>query len=239
MKTLINRRWELELPDHRSERPGWEWWERERLAMARAMIRPDDYVWEIGAEEGDHAALFASWGAELIVVEPSPEAWPWIRWTFEHNALKTPIVNFVGFCGLTSSVPAEMFGDRTIRELMVVGRMWPDESYELDMVPEHGFRHLNEQTDVTPVLALDDAGSWPADVLSIDVEGAELEVLLGGREFLLQRRPRLLISVHPQFMWDRYKRTRDDLLVYLRHHLNYECEQIALDHEEHWLAVPR
>lgn len=236
--TKINRRWELELPPHRAERPGWDWWERERLAMARAIIRPGDYVYEIGAEEGDHAALFASWGAEMLVFEPSPQAWPWIRWTFMRNELPVPIVNFAGFCGLTSSVPEDSVAKHA-KDLLDAGRVWPHQALDAEMIPEHGFRHLNEQTDSTPVLALDDIGKWPADLLSIDVEGAELEVLLGARAFLLERRPRLLVSVHPQFMWDRYRRTRDDLLVYLQHHVNYECEQIGQDHEEHWLAVPR
>ena len=87
MKTLINRRWELELPDFRATRPGWSWWEHEALKILHAVIRPGDVVWDIGSELGDLAALYASWGARVVLVEPEPTMWPWIRWTFQANGL--------------------------------------------------------------------------------------------------------------------------------------------------------
>jgi hypothetical protein len=79
----INGRWPIKLPEHRArfheERP---WWEAARLADMHA------YTWfwspvrliDIGSEEGDLTALYASWGFEVAFIDPSKA---WIRQTHD------------------------------------------------------------------------------------------------------------------------------------------------------------
>lgn len=228
----VNDRWELNLPDHRADRPEWPWWERERLAAMWAHIRRGDVVWDIGAESGDLSALYATWGAQLVLCEPSPKMWPSIRAIWEANDLPLPLAMWPGF-----------MGDPDDGSALVTTGAWPMWA-DLPLEPEPGFVHLDEQPDdgsgiaVISVDAMVSADIDYPQVLTIDVEGAELQVLKGACGTLATMRPTVFCSVHPQFMWDRYGETSDDLLVYMTHQLGYEAHLLAVDHEQHWMFRP-
>jgi hypothetical protein len=67
------------------------------------------------------------------------------------------------------------------------------------------------------------------------VEGAELLVLRGAKRLLAERRPALLLSVHPWAL-PANGGTKEDLLSFLSDQ-GYVVEVIAVDHEEHWWCV--
>jgi hypothetical protein len=95
--TIINGRWQLMLPEHRAARPEWPVWEKERLAAMHDTIKPGDLVFDCGAEEGDFPALWASWGADVVMIEPNPRVWPNIRAIFHENELEHRVRDwFVG-----------------------------------------------------------------------------------------------------------------------------------------------
>jgi len=230
--TVINRRWPLKLPAHRAREARWDWWERERLAYARAMVRPGDVVWDIGAEEGDMSALWASWGARVVLLEPSPKAWPFIRRTFEANELDPPDACFAGFASdVTDLHPAHLDVDGTL----VDG--WPRCAYD-DGAPEFGFRHLYESRPATPQVRLDDLDAPMPDIVTMDVEGGEYTVLLGAERILAEARPSWLVSVHPEFLRESYGHTVDNVLTCFADH-DYETHLLAVDHEYHYVAKPR
>jgi hypothetical protein len=85
-EVIVNGRWPLTVPDESASTPGWGWWEVERLAAMYACIRPGDVVWEVGAERGYQAALYATWGARLVLVEAQPD-WNGIADVFEANGV--------------------------------------------------------------------------------------------------------------------------------------------------------
>ncbi|HLU95326.1 MAG TPA: FkbM family methyltransferase [Thermobifida alba] len=229
--TWINNRWRLKLPPHQAEMPRWEWWERDRLAYARAMVRPGDVVWDVGAEEGHMSALFASWGARMVLLEPSPKAWPFVRATFEANGLATPEVCFAGFASdVTDLHPEQLDVDGEI----VDG--WPRCAYD-EGIPEFGFRHLYEARPTTPQIRLDDLDAPAPDIVTIDVEGSEYTVLLGAERILTEVRPSWLVSVHPLYLGD-YGHSVENVLTCFADH-DYETHRIAIDHEHHYVAKPR
>lgn len=228
-ETLINDRWRLLLPKHRATRPGWPFWERDALHALWLLIRPGDVVWDIGAEEGDLSALYASWGARVFPIESSARSWPWIKATFEANGYK-PEGYFHGLVGPPPSYRAD--GGFEID--------WPDAAHG-PFVPEAGFTHLNEPPDDLPVVTLDllSADFQPLpNMIVMDIEGAEYRVLLGAEELLHELRPTFAISVHPEFMRDRYGDTPDDLLV-LMELAGYEARYLGFTHEYHWIFKPR
>lgn len=225
-------RWGLMLPDHRADMPQWPWWEKERLQAMWSHIRHGDVVWDIGAESGDLSALFASWGATMVLAEPSAKMWPSIRQCFQANHLPDPVAFWPGFVGNPD------FGG-----FGYVSNDWPEWA-DLPLEADPGFVHLNEQPAEGGISTLSIDAMVMADVpipqvLTIDVEGAELEVLRGGAATLLSMRPTVFCSVHPDFMWDRYGQTSDDLLVLMQEHLHYEAHHLATDHEQHWMFRPK
>lgn len=222
--TLINGRWTLKLPEPRAARAEWvTGWERERLDAMHATIRPDDQVWDIGAEEGDLSCLYALWGAHVTCFEPSPMAWPWIRITFEANGYK-PWACFRGFAS-----------DRTTEDA-VVEAFWPECSYVPNPRADHGFLSIAGEPD-NPHMRLDDWPGSPPNVITMDVEGGELLVLRGAEQVLRKHRPTVFVSVHPEFMWQSYGQSAYDVLGYMMD-LRYRPEFLARDHEDHWVFRP-
>lgn len=214
----------LRLPSHRAIQwlrdPGFE---RERIRTMAQVIKPTDIVFDIGAEQGDMSALFASWVPDggVVLVEPNPLVWPCIRATFEENDLADRVLSFwLGFMG------AEMKpGD--------VGLV-PD---VID--PAAGFLHLAEDEGVTQTvdwLARTGVNRWP-DVITVDVEGAELEVLKGAVLTLKQARPEVFVSVHPRFLAHHFGQRPADVLSFLEGY-GYRCQLLAADHELHYWATP-
>lgn len=244
--TLINGRWTLLLPEHRAARPQWgDWidgagrarhgWEAERLASMHANLRPGDVVYDVGAEEGDLPALWASWGCHVVLAEPNPRVWPNIRFIWRANGLPPPLATWPGFLG---DVDRTVVGERG-PELLDGDTWWPACAGG-PVIGDHGFCNLWERPDLpaTTVDALVASGVPAPDALTIDVEGAELRVLLGAERTLAEHRPLVWVSVHPEFMADGYGDHPAQLHQLLAEH-GYAGEHLATDHEQHWLFAHR
>jgi FkbM family methyltransferase len=61
------------------------------------------------------------------------------------------------------------------------------------------------QTMSVPLVALDDfvyaCGNAPPNIVKMDVEGGEVDVLLGMRRLLAEKRPMLLVAIHGEDQW--------------------------------------
>ena len=231
--TLINEKWSLRLPWYRAERPEWPWWEAARLAAMHHVIEPGMVVYDVGAEEGDLSALYATWGARLVLVEPNPRVWPTIRLTFAANQLETPGW-FVGLCSdVTEDEPPLLDVEEGERD------GWPICACRKPF-PEHGFRHLWEHTVSTPQVTLDDlvarTGLVP-DVVTMDVEGSEGYVVRGALDTLKEFRPVVFISIHPEFMKDLYGEHPLDIHRVMAD-MGYRSWFLATDHEDHFMYLP-
>lgn len=213
---------DLKLPEWR--RAFWKKypeWEKEHIEALLNYISPGDTIIDVGAELGDITALAAQKAGadgEVYAFEPVEKMWPSIRFMFEQNGLKTPHC-FVGFAGQEAKNGGEVVSE------------WPECS-EGDPIEDPGFQFLDERYDL-PVIAIDDLAIDP-DVITIDVEGAELEVLLGAELTLGRAQPYVIVSVHPEFIKQRFNQTREDVLAFMAE-LGYKAELLATDHEEHWL----
>jgi FkbM family methyltransferase len=236
--TLINGRWELLLPEHRAARPEWPWWEATRLAAMHHFIRPGDVVYDIGAEEGDFPALFASWGANIVMFEPNPKVWPNIKAIFEANGLADHVWGtFVGFAGV---VPRrnEAWDDEHVNPR---SGCWP-KCANGPIIGDHGFLVLPERPDV-PVRSIDEMvrkTGTPPTIITIDVEGAELTVLRGAMETLAEVRPIVFVSIHIDMPWIDEK-FPGDTGVNVRQFMSdrhYEPVYLTTDHEQHWVFLP-
>lgn len=237
VETRINGRWTLRLPEHRAARPEWAsplGWERERLNSMALHLGKGDVVIDVGAEEGDMSALYALWGAAVVLVEPNPKVWPNIKAIFDANDLGLMVLDwFVGFC---AAKPTDVATEFTLP----TGSWWPA-CAEGPVIGDHGFRHLAEEADITPCTTVDilaDSIGHDPTAITIDVEGAELEVLRGAHDTLAEHRPLVWCSVHPQFMRHHFGQDVHELHAYMRNEHGYRGHLLASDHEEHWLFLP-
>lgn len=208
---LINHRWELNLPDWRidfhAERPHWE---AGRLSDMYARLEPGDIIFDIGSEAGDFTTLFASWGLEVYWFEPVGAS---ARTTIETLAANN--LGAIGWQGFVADINRP-----GITELGL-------------STADPGFAHLNERLDLA-ACRLDDRPDLPIpDALTIDVEGSEFEVLKGAARLLKEHHPIVWVSIHPEFMEERYG-TKEEELHALMAELGYVSKFIAFDHEHHW-----
>lgn len=222
--TLVNGRWPLQLLPHRAARESWPWWEAQTLAAANSLITPGMVVWDVGAEEGDFPALWGTWGAEVVLVEPNPWVWPQIRLHWEANVDRPPLRCVVG---LASDQTTEANPDYDPEFTGV----WPNVAFG-EIRPAHGFRHIWEHAAVSPQYRLDDLDLPPPGLVMMDIEGGELFALAGMAATLTEHRPQLIVSIHDRFLADLYGKTEDDVIG-LMEGLGYEHRLICVDHERH------
>lgn len=230
---MMNGRWPLVLPEHRATRPEAPWWEATRLAAMHHVISrlTDPVVLDVGAEEGDFPALWATWGAQVMLAEPNPRVWPNILAIWEANGLPDPLWTWAGFLG----APEDRRGDEQPQD---AARSWPA-CASGDVIGDHGFCQLYERPDL-PSTTVDDVAShvgYP-DVITMDVEGSELHVLRGAQRVLEEQRPHVFVSIHPEFMHVHYGITDGVAAVRgFMHDRGYPRDShvfLSIDHEHHW-----
>lgn len=270
--TEINGRWHLWLPEHRAKRAQWSLdnggWETERLAAMHDVISvaplvefegdrfsplppiPRHLVFDIGAEEGDFPALWASWGANVVMVEPNPKVWPNVRAIFEANQLEDRVRGwFVGFAGTEPRAPAWQPSSYAQPGYARAGTTWPDTAVEGpqgvswpvcaygEVIGDHGFLALPERPDV-PVATIDELADWhgPPTVITLDIEGAELVALRGAERVLSVAKPIVFMSIHLDECWiDRhYEGDTPEAIHEFMEDRGYVGTWLARDHEEHW-----
>lgn len=237
VETTINGQWTLSLPEHRAARPHWstaEGWERARWDSIHENVRPGDTVVDVGTEEGDLSALLATWvgpDGKVALIEPNPRVWPNIRAIFDANHLVDRVAAaWPGFAGpVTTPEPRPGARDVTASR---DGR-WPDCAYG-PIIGDHGFCVLPERPDL-PAITLDDLcerhGLAPT-LITMDVEGAELEVLRGADRVLAVQRPLVYVSVHHEFMRDTFGYESGRLWQHMADR-GYGFTRLAVDHEDH------
>lgn len=232
VEVLINDRWPIRMPPHRAERPEWFFWEAARIASMNHYLKPGMTIFDIGAEEGDMPVLWASWGLDVVLVEPNPKVWPCIKLTWEINGFK-PKGWYVGF---VADKPWFTLDDTMVR---LGSDGWPECAYG-ELIPAHGFQHIKEHAGVTPAMTIDQLTDTfgPPDAITMDVEGAEGFVLQGAARTLEEHRPLVWVSIHAEIMADLYG--HDPSIVHdLMGAAGYDSQYLATDHEAHWQYIPR
>lgn len=225
MRTVkVNGRWPLQLLEHRAARPEWPFWEAHTLALANHLIEPGMVVWDIGAEEGDFPALWGSWGAEVVMVEPNPNVWPQIKLHWEANVDHAPLACLIGLASDADTFPETDYDPG-------YEGVWPKVATG-EVKPDHGFRNIWEHPHVSPQFRLDYLHFPPPGLVMMDIEGGEFHALRGMEKTLLKHHPQLIVSVHPEFMAELYDEDPEDLLGWMTD-LGYDHRMLCTDHEVH------
>lgn len=224
-EVTINGKWQLKVPSHRVD----QWlrpWEVARIESMYQNIRRGDIVYDIGAEQFDMSALFATWGALMVLIEPSKWGWPTGEAIWEANDLAGPMATFHGFAGAEDGQAQDVF----------LGGNWPPVTKALQINEGEGFAVINQRPDLQRITldALVAIIGLPPRVITMDVEGAEFEVLQGADRIITEHRPLIYISEHPEFGFTNFGYYQSEMHSWM-HARGYLGKFLDMDHEQHWL----
>lgn len=240
----IQNRWKITLPKHRADfykqNPDWE---AERLKSMNKHLKKHDVVYYIGAEQGEMPALIQKWGTKVCLFEPNYSAWRTIYEIWKLNRLKKPVGLYAMFVGSETNLKPKN-PDRSILE----GSGWTLEDdvnskfydypkyAQLEMTKQSRFSELHNEKDGLPIVKIDDVtatAKHSPTAFSIDVEGAEFEVLKGAENTLAVYKPKIWLSIHPDFLKNYWKTSANEVLKWL-HERGYESTLLADVHEKHY-----
>lgn len=237
----LNGQFEIVIPEHRAKREAWytaQGWEKARLNSMHEHIGKGDVVFYVGSEEAEFPALLTIWGADVVMFEPNPLVWPNALAIWQANGLKAPRGIYVGFA---SSVTDDNPPNRAPgAEGMVTPGDWPQSAYG-EVIGNHGFKELYQEADAFPQIRIDDyverTGIVPT-AISFDCEGSGFEVMKGAERTLLEHRPKIWASWHPEFKFHQYGVYLSEARGWVRDK-DYDEQLLAYDHEVHMLYTPR
>lgn len=235
----INGRWVLKLPQTRAA--AWaKDWEKKRLEHMSKHLGKGDVMYYIGAEVGDIPALIQKWGAKLCLFEPNHTAWPYIKGIWKANNLERPLGLFAMFVAAETELePKNPDKDLFNGEGWNLSKNnWPKYA-NVKMRKDHGFSELHNEQGGLPQVTIDDVASYTLGptALSIDVEGAEFEVLKGAENTIMTYKPKIWLSLHPEFLinyYDTYGREVRDWII----DRGYTEKLIEYEHEVHLYYKP-
>lgn len=205
----------------------WDRWEVERNTALHKNIKKGDLLIDVGSEQGDLPCMFSMWGAQVFMIEPNPKFWPTIKQIWAMNG-QTPLGCFAGFASNHNVQPTDLLESPFA---MQGDGLWPGCAF-MDAHQNNDFRNVLERAHDTPQTTIDSLGI-SADIINMDIEGAEWEALKGAEKTLRKYKPLVFVSIHPSFMEKDYGYTKEDLLFWM-HELGYEAELLAIDHEHHY-----
>ncbi len=224
VKTTLNGQFNIVIPKHRADRPDWyteEGWEKARLARMYKEVGDGDTVYYVGAEEGEMPALCQMWGAQVYLFEPNPKVWSNIKAIWQANKLKDPYT----FAGFASNE------DRPLDEVMQQG--FPP-SADDEIIAAHGFKELYQEAENYPQIKIDTISQNHAipTMITMDVEGSEFEVLKGAEQTIRTHKPKIFLSLHPEFLFDQWGVYATEVRNWIKD-LGYKEELLDYKHEVH------
>ena len=230
----------LELPDETFEysfdlpMPLADWdvfasWERERFHSMRANLDVGDVLFDVGTEQGWCNLLYAQFvGAEnMVLIEPTKEFWPNIKATWEANYTAQPMACYDGLISDITNTKTRVFTP------------WPAAAAG-DLIDRNKYQYVHDHDVEVPQMTLDDlvkrSGIIP-NAITVDVEGAEILVIRGALETLIEHRPLVWLSLHDDLLQRDYNATVEDVHQVMES-LGYQATFLAKNHEQHWLYQP-
>ena len=162
-------------------------WEPEFTGALRALIKPGDTVFDIGGDAGYYTLLFAKAvgpKGKVVVFEPIPKAQERILENVKLNGFTN--VNMVDLA--LGSRPGSF----------VLERPFEDSRINLEKAVPSSEDILVKVERFDTLVA---KRSLPrADLIKMDVEGAEMEILKGMESYVETHHPTFTIELHPQLL---------------------------------------
>jgi FkbM family methyltransferase len=154
------------------------------LVALRNLLSQGDVFWDVGANHG-FMSLYVSRvfnkSVETLAFEPSPAIVPFLRENVTANSASNVHVHALGLADRVGTAEFFYSEDASWNSTLVAG------------VAEH--HHLAKTVQV-PITTIDEAVQYlpPPTVLKIDVEGGESQTIAGGKRYLTEHHPAIVIE---------------------------------------------
>ena len=221
--------YEFELPAPLCDWDVFACWERERFHSMRDNLTYGDILFDVGTEQGWCNLIYADMvgPTNMVLIEPTQEFWPNIKATWERNYHYSPMACYPGLLSDTTTSKIRTFTP------------WPAAATG-DLIDRNKYQYIHAHTKGIPQLTLDDLVARSTiipNAITIDVEGAELKVLHGASDTLMEHRPLVWASLHDDLLERDYNATIEDVHTFMES-LGYTPTFLAKDHEQHWFYQP-
>lgn len=205
--------------------------ETARLNSMSELLTHGDILFDVGAEKGDISVTYSGFvGAQnMVLFESEPLVWPNIYQEWQNNGLPDPLACWAGLVGAHSNDVTPDYDDTPVG-------VWPAIAFGTPTT-HRTYRYIHEHLHNTKMTSIDDWVARNAIIpraLTIDVEGAEYDVLLGAHDTLRDHQPIVWVSLHPDLMEKDYNAFPGQLIPYMVG-LGYSHSLLGIDHEEHHL----
>jgi FkbM family methyltransferase len=219
-------RFKLRVPDFLARWDVYAVWEKERTLNMEKNLKPGMVLFDIGAEKGWQSAVYAQFvgGENMVLIEPTAEYWPNLKFIWEENKLGMPKMCFAG-----------LISPKSLGAQPVLNK-WPAES---DGPLFDGLKYVylhdnpgNQQASIDDLALL-----AKPDALTMDCEGVEIRILEGAIETLRNHRPLVWASLHPDMALANYGSNISEVHN-LMASVGYTGKLLGTDHEEHWFFWP-
>jgi len=155
------------------------WLDRVYEPSPRFRPRPGWTIADLGAHKGSFALLAAAAGARVLAVEPAPANLPQLRRNVEANGLAVEILPYAVGAERGSGVLAFAAGA----------------AHRATLVLERGYESREAVETITLADVVERAGG-ALDLVKMDIEGAEVDVLVPASHETLARVRRLVVECH-------------------------------------------
>jgi FkbM family methyltransferase len=172
------------------------------LHIMRALLKPDETCIDVGAHLGYFSLVAAKYSRQVIAFEPSPSTFRLLKRNMELNP------------ALAKKMRAEEYGlsNRQGSFTLYTSKAHPDLASLQPIEVSDGITQEIMLTTLDSCVLDEDS---PVGFIKIDVEGAELSVLEGGKNIINKHRPVImleLIESHQQ----RFNHTCADVVAFLQ-----------------------
>jgi FkbM family methyltransferase len=151
-------------------------------------IRQGDIVIDAGACEGFFTRYALDKGATVIAIEPIKALSEALEKTFADEGIQKRVSVINAAVGSTRKTGRIAKNDHAVFE-----------------------SHLDDAgIDVVDIIKIDDIETSKIDVIKMDIEGGEVDALLGAREIIMRDKPKLSIAVYHEY------ENAKDIIRYLR-----------------------
>lgn len=187
-------------------------YERKEIDFLGGRIESTDVCLDIGANIGYYTFLFASKASRVISVEPVKRNAKLIELTAAINNLDNVVVRNCLASNTTGHVEFTESGETSLSGISGQSH----EKYLKDQYAESSFCRYPIES-----ITVDSLELQQLDIVKIDVEGAELKVLLGMKQTLARLKPRLLMIEVVDSAMELHGDSIKDLLMFMAS-LNYK-----------------